>query len=373
MKLYFNRVFAWQIILGVVLLGSIGIAVTALYMFQARQHLGTNYTFLAAQIVRPQSHAILLRHTLYALRERPQDAVLNDRLDNLLWRIPKHIDVVSFSLSASQLGRENYAPSVNRLADVKDALFELQLASQPNSGVSYNELLDLGFAIENDLAQAYSDLSDLVHSEAGKQRIIMERLALVIGVLIFVILLLLLGLLLALLRLNREHERVTRLSLADELTGLGNRRYLLDFMNNLHHENLRDGAVLSLALLDIDHFKQVNDSFGHPAGDRILQVFAEALMSVSRKGDIVARLGGEEFCVLMPDTGADGAWELAERIRQRIATLSQQQLGIPTSVTVSLGLATERRDNVSFERLYSRADRALYQAKTQGRNRVEVG
>jgi len=373
MTLYFNRAFAWQIILGVVLLGSIGIAATSLYIFQARQHLGTNYTFLTAQIVRPQSHAVLLRHTLYALRERPQDTVLNDRLDNLLWRIPKHIDLVNFSLRASQLGRENYAPSVNRLADVKDALLELQLASQPNSGASYNELLDLGFAIENDLAQAYSDLSDLVHSQSGKQRIVMERLALVIGVLVFVILLLVGGLFLALLRLNREHERITRLSQADELTGLGNRRYLLDCMNTLYQQTPSDEGALSLALLDIDHFKQVNDSFGHPAGDRILQVFAKALLSVSRKSDIVARLGGEEFCVLMPDTDADGARELAERLRQRIATLSQQQLGIPGSVTVSLGLATEPGESASFERLYSRADKALYQAKSQGRNRVEVG
>ena len=167
--------------------------------------------------------------------------VLIDRLDNLLWRIPKHIDVVTYSLSASQLRRKDYAPSVKRLNQVKEAIIDLQLASRPDSGVSYEEQIQLGFAIENDLAQAYNKLSDLIHSQAGKQRIIMERLALTIALLVLVVLLLVVGLSLALRKLNREHQKVTELSLVDELTGLGNRRYLLNFTDSLCQQSLRTG------------------------------------------------------------------------------------------------------------------------------------
>ncbi|XGA80577.1 GGDEF domain-containing protein [Halomonas sp. CH40] len=373
MKLYFNRALGCQIVLGFTLLGGICALAAMLYIFQARQHLGANYTALAAQVVRPQSHAVLLRHTLYALRERPQDHILNERLNNLLWRIPKHIDVVGSSLRASQLKIEDYAPSVNRLNDVKNALLELRQVSQPNSDVSHRERLALGFMIENDLAKAYSELSDLVHSKAGEQRIIMERLALTIALLVFVILLLVVGLSLALRKLNREHQKITQLSQVDELTGLGNRRYLLNFTDSLCQQSQRSGRPLSLVLLDIDHFKQVNDTFGHPAGDRVLQMFARALKDEIRAADVLARMGGEEFCLLMPDTDADGACELAERIRMEVASLTQQQLGIPTSITVSLGVATAWQSDLDFKHLYARADQALYQAKTKGRNRVETG
>lgn len=373
MSLHFNRSLGWQVVLGLTMLGGICALAAMLYLFQARQHLGTNYTALAVQVVRPQSHAVLLRHTLNALRERPQDIVLNERLNNLLWRIPKHIDVVSFSLSASELRREDYASPVDYLDDVKKALLELQLASQPNSGVSHNERLELGFMIENDLAKAYSELSDLVHSEAGKQRIIMERLALTIALLVFVILLLVVGLSFALRKLNIEHQKITQLSLVDELTGLGNRRYLLNFTDSLSQQSQRSGRPLSLVLLDIDHFKQVNDRFGHPAGDDVLKVFAQALTAESRNADIVARLGGEEFCVLMPDADANGARQLAERVRIKVAGLTQQQLGISTSITVSLGVATACQSGLDFKHLYARADQALYQAKSKGRNRVEKG
>lgn len=374
MKLRSTPSLGWQVGLGFTLLGGIFALVIALYAFQARQQLGANYTALVADVVRPQLHTALLRTTLSSVRHPPQDPELVERLNNLLWRIPRHIEGVSFGLSTSRLDPADYEASLERLQRVNERVPVVQQhLNAVASGEPPDALIQQGYAIENELALAYSELSELLHFEAAKQQVLMERLALVIGVLVFVILSLMGGLLLALLRLNREHERVTRLSQADELTGLGNRRYLLNCMDDLFLQRQGRVSSLSLALLDIDHFKQVNDSFGHPAGDRILQVFADALMSLSRKSDIVARMGGEEFCVLMPDTGPDGALELAERIRQRIAMLSHQQLGVPTSVTVSLGLATVNRDDVSFERLYSRADKALYQAKIQGRNRVEVG
>lgn len=374
MKLCSRLSLGWQAGLGFTLLVGIFALVIALYAFQTRQHLGANYTALVADVIRPQLHTALLRTALGSVRHSPHDPEQIERLHNLLWRIPRHIEGVSFGLSTSQLDPAGYRASLERLQKVNERVPEVQgYLDDVAAGESPNTLVQQGYAIENELALAYSELSELLHSEAAKQQILMERLSLVIGVLIFVILLLVGGLLLALLRLNREHVRVLRLSQADELTGLGNRRYLLNCMEGLYLQGQNEMSSLTLTLLDIDNFKRVNDNFGHPAGDRVLQVFAKALVSESRKNDIVARLGGEEFCVLMPDTDTDGALELAERIRQHTAMLSHQQLGIPTTVTVSLGLATMSCGDSSFERLYSRADKALYQAKIQGRNRVEVG
>ena len=368
------RSLGWQFGLGFTLLaGTCAIAI-AFYAFQARQFVGANYTALVADVVRPQLHTVLLRTALGDLREHPGDPDAVSRLDNLLWRVPQHIDGVSFGLNASRLSESDYRDSLARLQDVKQRLPEMQQQlDEIASGASPEIFLHQGQMIENDLALAYSDLSELVHSEAAKQRVIMERLGQTVAVLVFVILLLVAGLLVALLRLKREHQRVMHLSQVDELTGLGNRRYLLNFTDSLCQQSQRNQRPLSLALLDIDHFKQVNDIFGHPAGDRVLQAFARTLQGEIRGADVLARMGGEEFCVLMPDTDADGARELAERVRTAVASLTHQELGSATSITVSLGVATGCQSGLDFKHLYARADQALYQAKSKGRNRVETG
>ncbi|WP_404414232.1 GGDEF domain-containing protein [Vreelandella aquamarina] len=374
MKRRESKSLGWQLGLGFTLLaGTCAIAI-AFYAFQARQFVGANYTALVADVVRPQLHTVLLRTALEDLREHPGDPDAASRLDNLLWRVPRHVDGVSFGLNASRLSESDYRDSLARLQDVKQRLPEMQQQlDEIASGGSPEILLHQGQMIENDLAMAYSDLSELLHSEAGEQRIIMERLGQTVAVLVFVILLLVAGLLVALLRLKREHQRVMHLSQVDELTGLGNRRYLLNFTDSLCQQSQRNERPLSLALLDIDHFKQVNDTFGHPAGDRVLQVFARTLQGEIRGADVLARMGGEEFCVLMPDTDADGARELAERVRAAVASLTHLELGSATSITVSLGVATGCQSGLDFTHLYARADQALYQAKSKGRNRVETG
>ncbi|MDR5875732.1 GGDEF domain-containing protein [Halomonas sp. CUBES01] len=369
----FNRPLGWQLGLGFTLLAGICAIATGVYLYQVRQHLGSNYTALVADVIRPQLHTVLLRSALEDFHAHPQDSELIERFDNLLWRIPQHIEGVEFGLSKTPLAPAAYEAALNRLERAREHLPELRQAlGEIAAGAPPDDLIQQGFAIENDLAQAYSRLSYLLHAEAAKQRIVMERLAIGIALLILVILILVGCLMLVLMRLHHQHKKVLRLSLMDELTGLGNRRYMLNFTDLLFEQSQRSGLPLSMALIDLDHFKRVNDDFGHPAGDQVLKVVADALLGEVRKVDVVARLGGEEFCVLMPETDTQGALDVTERIRQRVASLSHQAFGVPVAVTVSLGLATVVADDATFDQLYSRADQALYQAKLQGRNRVAV-
>ncbi|MBA2780232.1 GGDEF domain-containing protein [Billgrantia kenyensis] len=341
-----------------------------LYMVNARQHVGANYTALVADVVRAQQHPNLLRTILNDLQEHPQQ--LNEqRLDNLMWRIPQHIAGVSHGLTASQLDPADYAPLLETLQQVEARLPEMERQIEAvAAGADPGALISLGYAVEDDLAWAYSELNDLIHGAAAEQRILMERLARIIGLLVLLVLLVVGGLMLALMRLHRQREQVARLSLADELTGLGNRRYLLNAAEQLHELSRRDETSLSLALIDLDHFKVLNDTWGHPAGDKVLEVFANTLLEATRQADVVTRIGGEEFCVLMPNTDAEGAYQLAERIRLRIGRLPKEKLGVATRLTVSLGIATGQGPDTDFDSLYSRADSALYQAKSSGRDRT---
>ncbi|MCA1772930.1 MAG: GGDEF domain-containing protein [Halomonas sp.] len=374
MKLRAIKPIGWQLGLGLTLLACICAIAIALYNLNARQYMGSNYTSLTAVIVRSQSHAVMFRNALEDFRKRPGDPDVLSRLENLLWRIPQHIDGINFSLQNNQISKSDYHTSLLQLQDVEERMSEMQ--QQLNEIIldaSLENFLDQGQVIENDLALTYSSLEELVHSEAAKQRIVMERLGLAISVLIFMILLLVVGLLISLFRLKHEHHKVMQLSQFDELTKLGNRRYLLSSAESFCKQSQRSGCSLGLILMDIDHFKYVNDTFGHPAGDQILQVFAGLLKDEAREIDVVSRIGGEEFCVLMPDTDVDGAMELAERLRQKVSDLTQQQLGISTSVSMSLGVAIACQNEATFKHLYARADKALYQAKKHGRNRTVVG
>ena len=172
---------------------------------------------------------------------------------------------------------------------------------------------------------------------------------------------------------RRGAER--RLSFAanrDPLTQLPNRRMLLDHAERELERAQRNGSPLSVLMLDIDHFKHINDSFGHAVGDLVLQRIAELMRTVLRKQDLPARFGGEEFVVLLPDTSPEGAAQLAEKLRQRIAAEPFSPLeGCSHPVTVSIGCAAHIL-GAQFHQALDQADTALYRAKTGGRNRVEM-
>jgi diguanylate cyclase (GGDEF)-like protein len=167
-------------------------------------------------------------------------------------------------------------------------------------------------------------------------------------------------------RLRESRQELERLSVTDSLTGLYNRRYLMDTLGNEVRRCLRLKHSFSVLMADVDHFKHYNDAHGHLAGDEVLRRVAAILRETAREVDTVARYGGEEFFVLLPETAARGAAEVAERIRVRLA----QEGFAGGRVTISVGVAEFPGHGDTPDGLIAMADAALYQAKEEGRDRV---
>jgi diguanylate cyclase (GGDEF)-like protein len=156
----------------------------------------------------------------------------------------------------------------------------------------------------------------------------------------------------------------------DTLTGLPNRRAMQDTLRRMVAQAARTATPLAALMCDVDHFKQVNDRFGHGRGDDMLAALGAALSSTLRASDFASRFGGEEFFILLPATDADGAYVMAEKIRAAAADI--QIATVDQSITVSVGIAVMPNHAVDAESLQRGADRALYAAKTAGRDRTEV-
>ncbi|GHD71161.1 diguanylate cyclase [Vogesella fluminis] len=173
----------------------------------------------------------------------------------------------------------------------------------------------------------------------------------------------------------QQEQRATalyRLATQDGLTGLANRRHFLDLASQRLREASHHGKSFSLLMMDLDHFKRVNDNHGHDGGDVVLQAFAQCVKGTLRASDLVCRMGGEEFAAILPDTPAGEALVVAKRLRNAIAALpiAHQDHTIP--ITVSIGIASLSPACRELGELIRRADLALYQAKAKGRNRVCV-
>jgi diguanylate cyclase (GGDEF)-like protein len=169
-------------------------------------------------------------------------------------------------------------------------------------------------------------------------------------------------------RLRSSRRELERLSVTDPLTGLNNRRRMLEVLENEVRRSRRLDHTFAVLMADVDHFKQYNDAHGHPAGDEVLKRVAGVLRDSTRDVDFVARYGGEEFFVLMPELSAEAAAEVAERIRTRLAV----EPLLAGEVTVSFGVAEFPANGDSGERLISVADSVLYQAKKEGRDQVVI-
>ncbi|MCI0435445.1 MAG: PleD family two-component system response regulator [Gemmatimonadetes bacterium] len=168
--------------------------------------------------------------------------------------------------------------------------------------------------------------------------------------------------------LEEKNRELERLSVSDGLTGLYNHRYILELLHDEFERAGRTGGPLSVAMLDLDRFKSINDSYGHQAGDRVLQQVGEILRGTARDVDRLGRYGGEEFLIILPATDTDGAAIFVERVRTAV---EQYGFAVPTSMTVSAGVATYPSDGIfNIETLVRRADEALYAAKAAGRNRI---
>lgn len=169
---------------------------------------------------------------------------------------------------------------------------------------------------------------------------------------------------------SQMYQKIEKLAITDGLTLLINHRYFQELLTKEFRRYEREPSPLSLIMLDIDHFKQFNDRYGHPVGDSVLRRVAQILKNSCREIDIVARYGGEEFTVLLINTDREGAMLMAERIRQRIAQDSLQEGELTLKITVSLGVATFPNDCNNKQELIDKADKSLYKAKDSGRNKA---
>jgi diguanylate cyclase (GGDEF)-like protein len=170
--------------------------------------------------------------------------------------------------------------------------------------------------------------------------------------------------------LKAAKAKFERQAHVDDLTELANRRMFITRLQEEIGRVERGGLPLSLLLFDLDHFKRINDTYGHDVGDRVLTVIASVTRDFKRNADVAARLGGEEFALLLPDTDQSGAVRVAQRLRATIEeTRISDRGGLPIQVTASFGVATITR-NGSVDNVLTKADKALYKAKNSGRNRV---
>ncbi|MBU4354724.1 MAG: GGDEF domain-containing protein, partial [Proteobacteria bacterium] len=167
-------------------------------------------------------------------------------------------------------------------------------------------------------------------------------------------------------------QEVERLSTVDPLTGLYNRRHFFASAQTEFQRSLRYNLPIAGIIMDIDHFKRVNDSYGHAVGDMVLVEMAAVCRRGIRLSDLAARYGGEEFCFLLPETDLRGAHDLAERLRADVVGLHFEADGRNFNVTASFGVAERLADKDSIDNLLERSDQALYEAKRGGRNRVMV-
>lgn len=173
--------------------------------------------------------------------------------------------------------------------------------------------------------------------------------------------------------LDEAHRRMTRHATLDMLTGTYNRRHFLDLVGREWARARRYDTDCAMLLLDVDHFKRVNDGFGHLCGDQLLRQIAEAAGETLRQADVLARFGGEEFIVFLPHTDPLGALDVAERIRERIEALNFSWNGHSVPISASIGVAALHKNHLTLDQLIHDADAALYSAKAAGRNCVRSG
>ncbi|MDP3700689.1 MAG: diguanylate cyclase [Hylemonella sp.] len=167
--------------------------------------------------------------------------------------------------------------------------------------------------------------------------------------------------------LEASLEQIRLLAIQDELTGLVNRRHMMELVRAEQKRQLRSGEVMSVVLLDLDHFKQINDSHGHQAGDIVLRTFAQSVLPTLRAGDVLARWGGEEFLLALPGIGQKEALQVVQRMRESLAQVSFDAIAPGLRLSFSAGLAACQPGD-SIEAVIELADKTLYRAKQAGRN-----
>jgi diguanylate cyclase (GGDEF)-like protein len=173
-------------------------------------------------------------------------------------------------------------------------------------------------------------------------------------------------------RLQESREQLKQISITDELTGLRNRRYIMERLEDEFQRARRSGKPMGLIMLDLDYFKQINDMHGHQFGDLVLKAVASRMRSSIREYDLLGRVGGEEFFIVSPEAEVEETLRIAERIRELIRGEAISDGRREVTVTISAGVTMLKEHDRDIDVLFSRADTALYSAKQQGRDRVVV-
>jgi diguanylate cyclase (GGDEF)-like protein len=171
--------------------------------------------------------------------------------------------------------------------------------------------------------------------------------------------------------LRTAKEQAEALARTDMLTDLNNRRAFFEIGTQLLSQSMRFNHPLSVIMLDVDNFKHINDTYGHSIGDSVLLSLAQILRNMVREVDVVGRIGGEEFALILPETDISNAATFAERLRTSIANTSLGSAKGEIKMTASFGIASNANSDISLDNLISKADEALYRAKQNGRNRIE--
>lgn len=348
--------------------------VTAMVFFVSNinRHIGSDYTAAASNIVRGQHEVSRLLHAAELYLAYPDEPV-RDRILRTLDTIESREGTTRDSFELLNLDtdtRETVVKEFERVLNRLPRLRELtrQALDDPDAREDFRET---AMEVENTLAFVYSSLHRHTHSASAAQQRLTSWLTWAVVALGALLLVIIAALLWAVDKVFGKNEALKRLTVTDVLTALPNRRGLLQRVEQALAQHRRNARPLSLALLDLDEFKTVNDREGHPIGDAVLQHIAAEIAQSVRATDMLARLGGEEFGLLMPETGHEGARELCERIRRRIEEMELPMTFEIRNLTVSIGLTTVTVDaDTWFNQLYVKADRALYKAKHQGRNRT---
>lgn len=346
-------------------------AVMGSYVYSACQKASTDYTTLISDIVLAQQATPQLREALEEGSRLPSSEQI-EYIDYFISLSKQHLNNIKSSIERHRYLIPDVEYLNHHFSELNSRLSDLN--QQAEKAQQRPELIDplQRVAMEIGGAQSwlYNQLLEEVRAISAQQRLVMQRLSIAVSVLLVLMVSAAITLCLAVIYLHRQRNDMHQLMLTDELTGLYNRRHLVNVASAALTQAQRDNGSLSLMLLDLDHFKQVNDTYGHPTGDEVLRQISKQLRKLSRPSDTLARIGGEEFCLLMPNTTTHDALQVADRLRREIEVnrLSGDLLANPT---ISIGVTTCHNGSLTFEQLYSFADKALYQAKALGRNRVE--
>lgn len=268
-----------------------------------------------------------------------------------------------------------FSPPVRLDAKTRDYVAEAQqIADAPPGDPRMKPVLTRLFAQATPLLQGLEQVVT-VHERAS-ETVLMRLERIQDATLIVVLLTLLLealGIFRPLVqRVSLYARQLVNLATTDPLTGALNRRSFMERGLEVMRDCRREQGALGALMIDADHFKRINDTFQHAGGDAVLQALTQTLKREVRGGDLVGRLGGEEFAVLLPRTGLAAAEQTAERVRLAISAMRVEREGATIPVTVSIGLTVLAQGDAGIDALLARADQALYSAKRNGRNRVEV-